>query len=65
MRLIIKTTPEPKFLDIKRVTRFAFFPVRINDETVIWWERYFDVYEYVASLTGYEWRYEGREFYKK
>ena len=32
--------------DLKYITNFALFPTRINEETVIWLERYINVYEY-------------------
>lgn len=34
-----------KIGDVKEEINFAFFPVRINKETVIWWEKYITIYK--------------------
>ena len=36
----------PNIGDIKEKVRFAFFPVKINKENVVWLEKYVEVYEY-------------------
>lgn len=55
---ITKTTePTPEIGDIKKEIKFAFLPIRTDDKTIIWLERYVEVYEYTedgASMDIYE-----------
>lgn len=44
MRFLVKKQ-SPKINDIKEVRKFAFWPVRIDDE-IIWLEFYYVTYEY-------------------
>ena len=51
------TEPSPKIGDIKKEIKFAFLPTRIDSKTIIWLERYVEVYEYTedgASMDIYE-----------
>jgi hypothetical protein len=51
------TEPIPKIGDIKKEIKFAFLPTRIDSKTIIWLERYVEVYEYTedgASMDIYE-----------
>ncbi|MEK6829067.1 MAG: hypothetical protein AABY15_02990 [Nanoarchaeota archaeon] len=44
MRFFKKKYVEPKVGDKKEITKFAFFPVRIDEETTVWLEKYIQVY---------------------
>ena len=48
-----KVKPKPCFWDRITVTRFAYFPTRINN-TIIWLEKYECTYRYTRdSFLGY------------
>ena len=61
--------------DKKQKIKFSFFPTRIDKETVIWLEKYIDVYEYciveerpfykMVNVTRpiYGWKLKERKFY--
>lgn len=40
----------PNIGDIKEKVRFAFLPIKINKENVVWLEKYVEVYEYKLQL---------------
>ena len=54
MKFKVKT--KPKYWDIKKVIRFAYFPIRIDD-TVIWLEKYECTYrhEYDRFWNSWYW----------
>ena len=50
MRFDVK--PKPNLGDKKRVKKFAFFPVKINDRKKVWLENYYQHYIY-SSVMNY------------
>ena len=50
MRFDVK--PKPNLGDKKRVKKFAFFPVKINDRKKVWFESYYQNYIY-SSVMNY------------
>ena len=48
--------------DLKHIKRFALFPVRINEEDMVWLEYFFDVY--VVCLFYDEFKREEYEDYE-
>lgn len=50
MRFDVK--PKPNLGDKKRVKKFAFFPVKINDRKKVWLESYYQHYIY-SSVMNY------------
>lgn len=52
----LKTNPKPNHWDIKKVVRFAYFPIKIDD-TIIWLEKYECTYrlEYDRFWGNYYW----------
>lgn len=62
-----------KLGETKKVTKFAFFPIRIDDH-LVWFEKYINTYVFSKtnnSLMGYErydeffWKLEQTNFYDK
>lgn len=59
-----KVKKSPKIGDVKVVEKYAWLPVRIDDETVIWLHKYKVKYEWSNSYfitefdSGYEFRWE-------
>ena len=63
------------FGDTKQKIKFSFFPTRIDDETIIWFEKYINIYAYsvveerpfykMINVTRpiYEWKLKERKFY--
>jgi len=41
---------KPKWGDTKEVVRFAFIPTRINNNQMVFWERYINIYTYSKSI---------------
>ena len=70
-----KIVEEPKVGDTKQKIKFSFFPTRINDKTIIWIEKYINIYEYcvveerpfykMVNVTRpiYGWKLKERKFY--
>jgi hypothetical protein len=76
-----KKVKSPKIGDIKQKVRFAFLPTRINKNTVVWLEKYVNVYEYsksvkfdhwemryappISKITSFELKLKKRKLYEK
>ena len=46
----------PKVGESKQKIKFSFFPTRIDNKTIVWLEKYINIYEYCVV--------EKRQFYK-
>lgn len=65
----------PKVGDIKQKIKFSFFPTRIDDKTIVWFEKYINLYKYcvveerplykIVNVTRpiYGWELIERKFY--
>lgn len=45
-----KTTPRPSYNEMRIVKKFAWLPVKLNDEYTIWLEKYYSVERYVCGV---------------
>jgi hypothetical protein len=51
-----KVKPQPRFWDKKTVIRFAYFPIRVEDN-IIWLEKYECTYRYTSTDNEYKLNY--------
>ena len=70
-----KIVETPKVGDVKQKIKFSFFPTRIDNKTIIWFEKYINIYKYcvveerpfykMVNVTRpiYGWKLKERKFY--
>ncbi|MCK9320058.1 hypothetical protein [Methanoculleus sp.] len=70
-----KIVETPKVGDTKQKIKFSFFPTRIDDKIIVWFEKYINIYEYCVveerpfhkminvTRSIYGWKLKERKFY--